>query len=136
MTTQASLLTGFCFGAMRGAADGENKTLIMIYLAFTSCSMGFGLLTISTASFCLIFGNEKALMGGVGALSSMEMAIDTLRAKSHQCFYCFVIQLFCFHLSSFLLMWILYNKVVALTVNIVLLTFLFFFVRNGYEIFS
>lgn len=52
--------------------------------------MGFGLMCISTASLCLMFGTEKALMGHAGALTSMDTAIDLLKIKSQQCFYYFV----------------------------------------------
>ena len=39
-------------------------------------------------------------------------------------------------MSLFLLMWILYDPVVALSINIVLGIFLYFFVTNGLEIFG
>jgi hypothetical protein len=47
-----------------------------------------------------------------------------------------VVQLVLFHLSSFLLMWLLYQKVVAIVVNVVLGFFLFFFFSNGSELFK
>ena len=67
---------------MHGAAGSDQHLLNMIYLTFTSFSMGFGLLTISTATFSLMFGTQKALMGGEGALESMDIAITALREKS------------------------------------------------------
>ena len=51
VTTQSSLLTGFCFAGMRGAAGCESLVLSFFYLAVTASSMGFGLLCITTASF-------------------------------------------------------------------------------------
>ena len=45
-----------------------------------------------------------------------------------------MLELLFFHISSFMLMWIYYRFIVALIVNIVLGIFLFFFVRNGYDI--
>jgi hypothetical protein len=39
-------------------------------------------------------------------------------------------------MSSFLLMWILYDGVVALVINIILGLFLYFFVRNGYDLYD
>lgn len=102
--------------------------------------MGFGLLCITSATLCLIFGREKALMGGgttnEDSLQAMDVAIFNLKQKSHQCFVYFVTQLILFHLSSFLLMWLLYSKVVALFVNIVLAVFLFFFFFNGQDLFQ
>ena len=51
MTTESSLLTGFCFAGMRAAQGSDLWLLNMFYLAVTACSMGFGLLCISTATF-------------------------------------------------------------------------------------
>ena len=39
-----------------------------------------------------------------------------------------------FHISSFLLMWVLYSTFVALVVNMVLLVFLVIFIINGLDI--
>jgi hypothetical protein len=51
MTAESSMLTGFTFAGMRAAQGGEYPVLNMFYLAVTACSMGFGLLCISTATF-------------------------------------------------------------------------------------
>ena len=51
MTTESALLTGFCFGGMRAAQGSTLWVLNMFYLSMTACSMGFGLLCISTATF-------------------------------------------------------------------------------------
>jgi hypothetical protein len=64
MGTNASMLTGFTFGAMYAAQDSESFPLNLVFLVFTACSMGFGMLSITTSSFCLMFGREQALMGG------------------------------------------------------------------------
>jgi len=64
----------------------------------------------------------------------MDIAINTLKDKSHQCFVFFILQLLFFHASSFLLMWILYSKIVAVIINIILAIFLFAFVKNGVEL--
>lgn len=47
-----------------------------------------------------------------------------------------MLELLCFHISSFLLMWIYYRFLVALIINIILGLFLLMFVRNGYDIYS
>jgi hypothetical protein len=87
-----------------------------------------------------MFGREKALLGGgtlsEDALQAMDTAILHLKEKSHQCFFYFVVQLVLFHLSSFLLMWLLYQNVVAIVVNVVLGFFLFFFFLNGFDLFE
>ena len=51
MTTESSLLTGFCFAGMRAAEGSTNYVLNGFYLSMTAISMGFGLLCISTATF-------------------------------------------------------------------------------------
>jgi hypothetical protein len=74
MTHNASMLTGnktllfenfigFAFGAMYSAHGSEQHFLNLVFLSITACSMGFGLLCITTATLCLIFGTERALFG-------------------------------------------------------------------------
>ena len=135
MTTESALLTGFCFGGMRAAAGSDLYILNMFYLAVTACSMGFGTLCISTASFSLIFGTQRALMGEQ-AYKSLDIAVATIKTKSYHCFYFFITQMAFFWLSSFLLMWILFTPIVALTANGVLGICLFFFITNGVELFD
>lgn len=97
--------------------------------------MGFGLLTIVIGSLCSMLGPGLALRGPDGP-ASMHRAVDVMRDESLHCFYCFILQLFFFHISSFILMWLLYSHTVALIVNSVLLIFLILFVINGLEISS
>ena len=66
----------------------------------------------------------------------MDTAIRTLKQKSYESFAFFIIQLVMFHLSSFLLMWLLYSKIVAIVTNVVLAIFLYFFVSNGTQLIS
>ena len=67
-------------------------------------------------------------------MEAIDLAIENLKDKSHQCFRYFMLELFFFHVSSFLLMWIYYRFLVALSINLILGLFLLMFVRNGYEI--
>lgn len=82
-----------------------------------------------------MFGSEKALLGGKqstgDAFEAMDTAIATLKAKSFECFKFFLTQLVLFHLSSLLLMWILYDFIVALVVNVTMGFFLALFVQNA-----
>eukprot|EP00347_Sterkiella_histriomuscorum_P009251 403341927 len=87
-----------------------------------------------TASFCLMFGQGRALRGE--GMEAIDVAIVNLQEKSHQCFKFFMFELLFFHISSFLLMWIYYRFLVALIINIILGLFLILFVKNGYEIYS
>ena len=66
----------------------------------------------------------------------MHKAVDNMKLESKQCFIFFMLQLLCFHMSSFLLMWTIYSKPVALFVNIILGVFLFLFVWNGKDIYD
>ena len=124
LTMESSLLTGFSFGGMAAIAEfkGEVKQLNMIYLSATASSMGFGLCCITTASFCLMLGPGKALRAA--NVEQIDETINHLKDKSHLGFFFFVLQLCCFHLSSFSLMWICYSPLVAFITNLVLLAFL------------
>ena len=58
----------------------------MVFLAINACSMGFGLLCITSSTLCLMFGQERALLGGgrkgEDALQAMDAAILILKTKS------------------------------------------------------
>jgi uncharacterized membrane protein len=84
----------------------------------------------------MIFGSQRALMGGAGALSSMDKAIDIVKARSMQCFWFFIIQLVSFHFSSFLLLFVCYDLMQAVVVGIVLIAFFIIFMQNGLELYS
>ena len=45
-------------------------------------------------------------------------------------------QLVSFHFSSFLLMWICYDFIIALVVSIILAVFFFVFMQNGFELYN
>ena len=127
---------GFCYGGLglTAANDKQFSGLISFsYLSATTAAMGFGLLTIIVAALCSMLGPGLALRGSEGAIS-MHKAVDAMKEESMQCFYFFVLQLLFFHISSFLLMWVLYTREVALMVNVVLMIFLVAFVVNGLEI--
>ena len=66
LTTEAALIVGFSFGGLTAIKEfkGQQTSLNIVYLAATACSMGCGLLCITTASFCLMFGPGKALRAG------------------------------------------------------------------------
>ena len=134
LTTEAALLCGFSFGGLTAIAEfkGQQAYLNAAYLVATSISMGFGLLCITTASFCLMLGPGKALRAG--SMKGIEETIEHMKDKSFFCFWCFVAELMFFHISSFMLMWILYSPFVALVVNMVLFAFLLQFISEGQDI--
>jgi hypothetical protein len=130
------MITGFCYGGISLSKhdDTQYSSLISFgYLSTTTAAMGFGLLTIVVAALCSMLGPGLALRGSEGALS-MHKAVETMKDESSNCFYFFVLQLLFFHISSFLLMWVLYSRLVALVVNVVLLFFLIVFIVNGMDI--
>ena len=104
----------------------------MVYLAATACSMGLGLLCITTASFSLMFGPGKALRAA--NIKGIDETIEHMKNKSFLAFWFFVSELVFFHISSFMLMWIKYTPTVALVVNIVLFIFLLQFLSEGQDI--
>ena len=137
MAGQSAMLTGFCYGGLSLSARADNQWADAIsfgYLASTTGAMGFGLLTIIVAALCSMLGPGLALRGAEGA-GSVHKAVDTMKAESVNCFNFFIFQLFMFHISSFLLMWVLYTTRVAAVVNVVLLIFLIVFAVNGYDIY-
>ena len=75
-------------------------------------------------------------MGSSGALTSMDTAIDTVKGRSMQCFWFFIVQLISFSFSSFLLVWLCYDFLVALVVSFVLLGFFAVFMQNGFELYE
>tara|TARA_B110000285_G_C15098680_1_gene603641 strand:- start:1458 stop:1874 length:417 start_codon:yes stop_codon:yes gene_type:complete len=137
MAGQSAMITGFCYGGLSLAdpTDGDKWTNMISFgfLSTTSAAMGFGLLTIVIASLCGMLGPGLALRGQDGA-NSMHKAVDLMKAESINCFYFFISQLLFFHISSFLLMWLLYTAQVALVVSMVLLVFLIIFIINGIDI--
>lgn len=66
----------------------------------------------------------------------MDIAVEAIKEKSYHCFYFFLTQICFFFASCFLLMWVLFNPIVALTGNGVLSVTLFLFVSNGAELFD
>ena len=73
---------------------------------------------------------------GEEAYKSLDVAVAIVKQKSYHCFYFFLTQLGFFWISCFLLMWVLFDTVVALTANSVLGICLFFFISNGVELFD
>ena len=67
-------------------------------------------------------------------MEAIDEAVDHMKEKSYLCFKYFMLELFFFHVSSFLLMWYMRPFLTALIVNIILLLFLLLFIANGYEI--
>lgn len=133
------MIAGFCYGGLSLAEPSDNNQwsnmISFGFLSTTSAAMGFGLLTIVVASLCGMLGPGLALRGQDGA-NSMHRAVDIMKEESVNCFYFFIAQLMFFHISSLLLMWLLYTSKVALIVNIVLLVFLIIFIINGLDIFE
>ena len=137
MAGQSAMLAGFCYSgiSLSKADDLKFSSFVSFgYLASTTAGMGFGLLTIVVAALCSMLGPGLALRGSEGA-QSMHKAVETMKDESIGCFYYFIGQLLFFHISSFLLMWVLYKPVVAIFVNVVLGIFLLIFIKSGQEIY-
>lgn len=136
MASQSALLAGFCYGGLSIEMGSKVPQWIQFgYLSTTTCGVAFGLLSITIAALCSMLGPGLALRGGNGA-ESMHLAVENMKSESSKCFTFFVLQLFFFHLSSFLLMWALYSQPVAIFINVILMVFLIVFIRNGYDIYS
>ena len=82
-----------------------------------------------------MLGPGLALRGSDGA-NSMHKAVESMKHESRNCFTFFMLQLLSFHLSSFLLMWVLYSRGVAIVINVILGAFLLMFIKQGLEIYN
>ena len=129
------MLTGFCYGGLSLDTEKQSWTISFGYLSVTTAAMGFGLLTIIIGSLAGMLGPGLALRGPAGP-ASMHKAVDTMKSESITCFTFFMLQLLFFHLTSFLMMWMIYPTRVAIVVNIVLGIFLLVFISNGYSLVS
>ena len=105
------------------------------YLVTTTAALGFGLLTVVDTTLTNILGPGLALRGKEGAVS-VHKAVDFMYKEQNQYLVFFIFQLIFFHISSFLLMWVLYSRTVAIAVNIVQLIFLIIFTKDGFDIVS
>ena len=134
LTTESALLCGFSFSGLSAIANykGHQTYLNMGYLITTAISMGFGLLCVTTASFCLMLGPGKALRAS--SMKGIEETIEHMKEKSYMCFWFFITELLFFHISSFMLMWIMYSPFVALVINVILFLFLLQFITEGQDI--
>jgi len=116
----------------------DNKVSAQValgYLSTTTAGMAFGLLCITIASLSAMLGPGLALRGGEGA-NSMHRAVTNMKFESKQCFNFFMLQILFFLLSTFCLMWVLYDRKVALVINAILMIFLIAFIKNGYDIYD
>ena len=100
LTLEASLLAGFGFGGLSAIKDykGHHGVLNILYLVSTSCSMGFGLLCITTCALMLNLAPGKALMAN--SMETIDFTIDEMKTKSTQAFWYFMGELVFFHISS------------------------------------
>ena len=97
MATTSALLSGFSYGAMSTTTWNSKKPelLKVAYMACTTASMAFGLLTIITSSFCSMLGPGLALRGSDGH-QSINLAVDTMRDEFNSTLRYFVIMLVTF----------------------------------------
>lgn len=134
MATMSALIAGFTYGGLTVNLPKDVSSLITVgYLAATTLSMTFALLTIIISTFCNMFGPGLALRGGEGS-ESVHKAIEHMKGESKKSFKFFMVSLSFFHTSCFLLMWLLYSWLVSIIINVVLLIFLVLFLQHGFEI--
>lgn len=86
MGSQSALLAGFAYGGLSVPISSKISSLISFgYLSTTTMAMGFGLLSITIATFCQMFGPGLALRGKDGP-ESMHKAVDNMKEESKHCF--------------------------------------------------
>ena len=141
MAGQSVMIAGFSYSGLSVGLDqvsslGWSDFIIHFgYLSTTTVAMICGMTVIIVGTLCSIFGPGLALRGADGS-NSMHKAVEVMKGESVFLFNVFSMMLFFFHLSSLMLMWVLYDRAVAICVNIVLIIFFVMFIKNGIEITS
>mmetsp|Transcript_3083 Transcript_3083/g.5437 ORF Transcript_3083/g.5437 Transcript_3083/m.5437 type:complete len:336 (+) Transcript_3083:146-1153(+) len=134
LATQAALLAGFSYSGLSitVAGDGNRATVLrLLYYFFTTCALGFELLTLINATFCNMFGPGLALRGPDG---SMQRAVDGMNVERIYTFWFFCVGMACFHFSGMFVAWLRFKWPEALVINIILLCFLWSFWHYGKRI--
>ncbi|CAK9099023.1 unnamed protein product [Durusdinium trenchii] len=107
----------------------EDSLLVMAFLIFTSSAFGMNLLVILIATLCNLWGPGKALRGADQA--HLHQAIDVLEQAQKEAMRFFVIGLFCYFISTILVVWLFFDKMGALMTTIILILFCFMLIRQS-----
>lgn len=130
LSSISSILAGFASSALTMSVPGwEDSLLVTSFLVFTSCAFGTNLLVILIATLCNLWGPGKALRGADQA--HLHQAIEVLEQAQKEAMRFFVIGLFCYFISTILVVWLFFDKMGALMTTVILIFFCFLLVRQS-----
>eukprot|EP00435_Cladocopium_sp_Y103_P036374 s1017_g9.t1 len=130
LSSISSILAGFASSALTMTVPGwEDSFLVTSFLVFTSCAFGMNLLVILIATLCNLWGPGKALRGADQA--HLHQAIEVLEQAQKEAMRFFVIGLFCYFISTILVVWLFFDKMGALMTTVILIFFCFLLVRQS-----
>jgi len=130
MSSISTMLAGFAAQAMLlSVPRWENPWIVVAFLIFTGCALGFNLLVILIATLCTLFGPGKALCGNDS--THLHEAIDTMERQQQMAMRFFVMGLFSYFISSIMVTWLFFDRVGAIFTTVVLTIFQFVLVQQA-----
>mmetsp|Transcript_34095 Transcript_34095/g.63641 ORF Transcript_34095/g.63641 Transcript_34095/m.63641 type:complete len:198 (-) Transcript_34095:3-596(-) len=126
----SSILAGFASSALTMSVPSwEDSLLVMAFLIFTGSAFGMNLLVILIATLCNLWGPGKALRGADHA--HLHQAIAVLEQAQKEAMRFFIMGLFCYFISTILVVWLLFDKMGALITTVILICFCLMLVRQS-----
>lgn len=128
LSTQSAFLTGLGFGGltMVPSWDSDDKRMEeIIFYTLVSISIGFNILTLCIASWCMIFGPGLAIRGPDG---SMSRAVEGMYAERKWALRFFWVGLFFILSSGIALGWLKFHERTASTMTTIFTSFMVVFI--------
>ncbi|CAJ1332527.1 unnamed protein product [Effrenium voratum] len=130
LSSISSILAGFAAsGLTMSVPSWEDSVLVTAYLIFTSSAFGMNLLVILIATLCNLWGPGKALRGADQA--HLHQAIEVLEQAQKEAMRFFVMGLFCYFISTILVVWLFFDKMGATVTTAILIIFCLMLVRQS-----
>ncbi|CAE7813904.1 unnamed protein product [Symbiodinium sp. CCMP2592] len=126
----SSILAGFASSALTmSVPDWEDSLLVVAFLIFTGSAFGMNLMVILIATLCNLWGPGKALQGADQA--HLHQAIEVLEQAQKEAMRFFIMGLFCYFMSTILVVWLLFDKTGAFITTVILVLFCLMLVRQS-----
>jgi len=130
LSSISSILAGFASSALlMSVPQWEDALVVTAFLVFTSCAFGMNLLVILIATLCNLWGPGKALRGNDS--SHLHEAIDVLEKSMQEAMRFFVLGLFCYFISTIMVVWLFFDHIGAIITTVLLILFLCMLVRQS-----
>ena len=128
LATQATFLTGLGFSGLTmdtRFVEVPNHEILQVHITMfytmATLSVGFNVLTMILASYCMIFGPALAIRGPDG---SMTRAVNGMYEERKWVLRFFVTGLFCIMISGIFLGWMKFGSQVAISMTVVFMIFI------------